>query len=55
MKSGLMETLYLTIEPKLFGKGMGIFNDDLDVNLKLVESNVTEGGTMILEYAVINK
>ena len=52
MKSGLVETLYLTIEPKLFGKGMGIFNDDLDVNLKLVESSVTENGTMLLEYKV---
>lgn len=53
MKSGLVETLYLTIEPKLFGKGMGIFNDDLDVNLKLVESSVTEGGTMLLEYKIL--
>lgn len=53
MKSGLVETLYLTIEPKLFGKGMGIFNEDLDASLKLVESNTTEGGTMLLEYKVV--
>jgi dihydrofolate reductase len=45
MKSGLVETIYLTTEPKLFGKGMGIFNEDLDVNLELIESNTTESGT----------
>ena len=55
MKSGLVETLYLTIEPKLFGKGMGIFNDDLDLNLKLVDKSTTENGTLLLEYKIINK
>jgi len=54
MKSGLVETIYLTIEPKLFGKGMGIFNEDLDIKLELVESSVMEGGTMLLEYKVVN-
>ncbi len=53
MKSGLVDTLYLTIEPKLFGKGMGIFNEDLDVNLKLVESSVTENGVVLAEYMVL--
>lgn len=52
MKSGLVETIYLTIEPKLFGKGMGIFNEDLDFNLELVNSNATENGTLLLEYKV---
>ena len=52
MKSGLVETVYLTIEPKLFGKGMGIFNEDLDVNLQLMNKEITEGGTILLEYKV---
>ena len=54
MKSGLVETLYLTIEPKLFGKGMGIFNDDLDVKMGLVNKEITEGGTILLEYNTIS-
>ena len=53
MKSGLVETLYLTIEPKLFGKGMGIFNDDLNTNLELVSKEVTESGTILLEYKIL--
>ena len=53
MKSGLVETIYLTIAPKLFGKGMGIFNDDLNVNLQLVSKEITEGGTMLLEYKLV--
>lgn len=52
MKSGLIQKLYLTIEPKLFGKGMGIFNDDLDFDLELVETTKTEGGTIFSEYEV---
>jgi len=53
MKSGLVETIYLTIEPKLFGKGMGIFNEDLDINLRLLSEETTESGTILLEYGVI--
>jgi dihydrofolate reductase len=53
MKSGLVETIYLTIEPKLFGKGMGIFNEDLDVKMELVNKEITEGGTILLDYKVI--
>jgi dihydrofolate reductase len=52
MKSGLVETIYLTIEPKLFGKGMGIFNEDLNINLELVSKEVTESGTVLLEYMI---
>jgi dihydrofolate reductase len=55
MKSGLVETLYLTIEPKLFGKGMGIFNDDLDINLELMSKEITESGTMLLEYKIVSQ
>lgn len=53
MKSGLVETIYLTIEPKLFGKGMGIFNEDLDFNLELVNSSATESGTILVEYKIV--
>jgi dihydrofolate reductase len=53
MKSGLVETIYLTIEPKLFGKGMGIFNEDLDISLELVSEEITESGTILAEYRVV--
>ncbi len=53
MKSGLVDTLYLTIEPIFFGKGMNLFNEDLHYSLKLVSSQSSEAtGTLLLEYKV---
>ena len=55
MESGIVETLYLTIEPKIFGSGMSLFNKDLDYDLKLVSSEAQESGTTLLEYDVVPK
>lgn len=54
MKTGLVNKLYLTIEPILFGDGMRLFNKDLDCKLKLLSCEKTEGGTLLLEYEIIN-
>ena len=54
IKSGLVDTIYLTTEPILFGNGMGIFNEDLDIKLELINLEKTEGGTVLSEYKVIN-
>jgi dihydrofolate reductase len=52
MKSGLVERLYLTVEPVIFGDGVRLFKDPLDFKLKLEKSEKTEGGTMLLDYSV---
>lgn len=52
MKSGLVDTLYLTIEPILFGKGLRLFMDDMLYRLKLISSQSTENGSLLLEYKV---
>lgn len=53
MKSGLVDTIYLTIEPVFFGKGMTIFNEELHYSLKLVSSAASEStGSLLLEYKV---
>ena len=54
IKSGLVDTLYLTTEPILFGEGMGIFKESLDIKLELVNLEKTETGTILSEYKVIN-
>lgn len=54
IKSGLVDTIYLTTEPILFGEGLGIFKEDLDIKLELVSLDKTEGGTIFTEYKVIN-
>jgi dihydrofolate reductase len=50
MKSGLVNKLYLTIEPVVFGDGIRLFKENLDYKLKLIESIKTEDGTLLLEY-----
>jgi dihydrofolate reductase len=52
MKAGVVDTLYLTIEPIIFGTGVKLFNDDLLKHLQLVSCNVTDGGSVMLEYKV---
>ncbi|MDO8430738.1 MAG: dihydrofolate reductase family protein [Candidatus Taylorbacteria bacterium] len=53
MKAGVVDTLYLTIEPVLFGKGIGLFNEDLHYLLKLQSSMASESaGSLLLEYKV---
>lgn len=52
LKAGVVDTIYLTIEPIVFGTGISLFNESLDVPLELVSLEKTENGTMFLEYKV---
>ncbi len=52
MKAKLVDTLYLTIEPIIFGKGVRLFDEDLLAHLKLVACGQTESGALLLEYSV---
>ena len=53
MKASVVDTIYLTIEPVMFGKGVTMFNEDLRYSLKLIASQVSEStGTLLLEYSV---
>lgn len=56
MKAGLVNSLCITIEPILFGKGIGIFNESLGENnphnLELISSQTTPTGTILMEYRV---
>ena len=53
MKSGMVNKLYLTIEPTLFGNGIRLFKETLDFKLKLVDLKKTDGGTLLVEYDVV--
>lgn len=53
MKAGLVDTLYITIEPHVFGKGITLFSEDIVGHLKLVSAQASEsGGSVLLEYSV---
>jgi dihydrofolate reductase len=54
MKTGLVNKLYLTIEPVIFGNGVRLFKESLDFKLQLIDSTKTEEGALLLEYNVIS-
>ncbi len=53
MKAKVIDTIYLTVEPIIFGKGIGLFNEDLLFNLKLKSIQESkESGSLLMEYSV---
>ncbi len=54
INSGLVDTVYLTIEPVFFGEGVKLFSKQLPHNIKLdlINFQKTETGTLFLEYKV---
>lgn len=53
MKAKVIDRLYLTVEPILFGSGIRLFNESLnDYRLELESVEKTDDGTLLLEYRV---
>jgi len=52
-KANLVDELYLTIEPKIFGKGKPIIaEENLDISLKLISiKRLNKQGTLLLHYS----
>jgi dihydrofolate reductase len=57
LKEQLIDELWLTLEPKIFGTGGNFVTDvNLDINLHLIHyEKVNEQGTLITKYAVLKK
>ena len=55
LRARLIDEIWLTIEPKLFGRGDNFITDEeFDIGLKLLSlEKVTENGTLITKYEVI--
>ncbi len=55
LKGNLIDELWLTIEPKIFGQGGNfVIEEKLDINLQLIScEKVNKQGTLITKYAVI--
>nr|AIA12836.1 Dihydrofolate reductase [uncultured bacterium]AIA12951.1 Dihydrofolate reductase [uncultured bacterium] len=53
MKADLVDEMYLTIEPVLFGSGVRLFRDStLDHRLTLLESRHRADGSIVLHYRI---
>lgn len=53
MEAGLIDTLYLTVEPILFGKGISLFTKSMERQLELQSADRLNQHTMLFEYKVI--
>lgn len=53
MSAGVVDKLYLTREPVIFGQGVSMFNQPLNTQLKLVSTQKLGEETVLLEYDVI--
>lgn len=55
LDSGLVNKLYLTVEPKIFGTGVKLFKNNTDKDIKLISSSLLSEDVLLLEYEVINQ
>jgi len=53
LEKKLINEIIITIEPKIFGAGLSLFNKDLNANLKLLEFKTINKNTLMLKYQVI--
>lgn len=53
MKAGVVDKLFLTVEPVVFGSGIRLFSESIDFKLRLVSSETTPTGTIFMEYDVV--
>lgn len=54
LKAGVVNQLFLTVEPILFGQGVNLLNQLVNIKLKLVKSVHLSSQTILLEYDVLN-
>ena len=52
MDSGIVDSLYLTVEPVIFSNGIRLFAGKQERKLSMIDCVKTEGGTLLLEYKV---
>ena len=53
LKKKLINEIILTVEPKLFGSGLSLFNDDFDINLELLELKKINQNSYSVKYKVV--
>lgn len=49
----LIDEIYITVEPKIFGDGLSLFRGDFDVNLKLIDVEKINDNSVVLKYKVL--
>lgn len=56
LKNNLIDEIWLTLEPKIFGEGIGLFRGaDVNLNLELIETVQLDKNVIQLKYRVIKQ
>lgn len=53
MRAGLVDELYLTISPLLFGDGVRLFENSLEASLRLLDTSPVGTNSILLHYTVV--
>lgn len=53
MQAGVVDRMYITLEPTLFGEGLSLFGGAVTNRLRLAESRKLNHDTLLLEYEVL--
>lgn len=53
LEKKLIDEIYVTVEPKIFGDGLSLFKGDFDVNLELKEIEKINDDSVVLKYEVV--
>ncbi|HLM83763.1 MAG TPA: dihydrofolate reductase family protein, partial [Candidatus Bathyarchaeia archaeon] len=53
LKKKLIDEIWLTIEPKIFGHGLGVFGGDFDADLKLISFEKINSDSVVVRYEVV--
>jgi dihydrofolate reductase len=53
LKADLVHEIHLTIIPKVFGKGLNIFNETFDTKLKLLDVEKINDSDILVKYGVL--
>ncbi len=53
LKHKLIDEIFITVEPKIFGGGISLFKGDFDVNLKLIDIDKINDNSVVLKYKVL--
>ncbi len=52
IKENLIDEIHVTIVPRLFGKGLSLFNEIVDTRLELMDMEKIDRGHVLLKYRV---
>lgn len=52
LKEKLIDEILITVEPKIFGHGLSLFNEEFDINLELKETKQLSNNVLMLRYKV---